>query len=279
MTDRGSPSSPLRTLRLVFRLLAFALWTGLIYVYCVVGVALATPFGAWRRWRNHAIHVWSWLLVHSISVRIETSGVVPRGGCLIVSNHLSYLDVIVLGAICPTSFVAKAEVRNWPVMGWITRTIGIVFVSREDRRSLPAVAARMATELEHGSSVVFFPEGTTTDGSQILPFKPSLLAPAAEGRLPVAHVTIHYRTPDDERPAREAVCWWGDMSFFTHFIGLMKLSRVRAIVRFGDEQIVDGDRKVLARELHQRVVARFDPDVPPVDAAETPDKDHLEGVC
>jgi 1-acyl-sn-glycerol-3-phosphate acyltransferase len=252
----------LRKLRLVVRALAIALATAVVFVVYVVGRALATPFGRGLRWRDRSVWLWCRALTAILGVRIERLGRIPPDGCLIVSNHLSYVDVFVLGAQRPTSFVAKAEVARWPVIGLLCRAAGIVFVQREDKRRLPEAAERLRSELARGSTVVLFPEGTSTGGDVVLPFRASLLAPAAEAGLPVAHATLAYRTAEGDPPARDAVCWWRDMTFGSHVLGLLQLRRIDARVAFGDEELVDDDRKRLASRLHEAVLARFVPDVP-----------------
>jgi 1-acyl-sn-glycerol-3-phosphate acyltransferase len=249
--------APKRPLLRTVRLVAVVVATVGMYLYWILGYLVTAPFGRWRRWRDHCISTWCRALCSILGVRIECSGQIPRGGCLIVANHLGYLDVLVLGAVCPTSFVAKAEVGRWPGIGLLCRSVGVVFVPREERRQLPEVARMLGRELEHGGCVVVFPEGTSTPGDEVLAFRPSLLEPAVVGSLPIAHASLGYRTTGDDPPARESVCWWGDMEFVPHVNGLMQLRGVGARVRFGDEPIVGTDRKALAQELHDRVAAGF----------------------
>src|SRR5262249_22692599 len=109
----------------------------------------------------------------------ETSvtGIIPQSG-LLVCNHLSYFDVLILAAITPSEFVAKSEVRKWPVFGWFARLAGTIFVERDKRSHTAQSAAEIASALADGSLVVLFPEGTSSGGETVLPFKSSLLEPA-----------------------------------------------------------------------------------------------------
>lgn len=247
------------TLRQIFRALAVVVITVGSFVTWCLGQPFALAVGRRRAWRDRIIHWWGRALCAAIGIRVHTEGERPTGGCLLVSNHLSYVDILVLAATGPCVFLSKAEVGDWPGIGWMARTVGVLFVQREHRRSLPAVAALLTEELEAGRTVVLFPEGTSSQGVEVLPFRASLLAPAAEGGAPVAYAALSYRVPDGHAAASQSVCWWGDMTFADHLISLLKLPYVDAQVRFGRECLIDRDRKVLAQRLWQAVQAQFEP--------------------
>jgi 1-acyl-sn-glycerol-3-phosphate acyltransferase len=198
------------------------------------------------------IHELSRRLLRTLRVRLEVAGPVPRTG-LVVCNHLGYLDIVVLAATAPTVFVAKSEVRSWPVFGWFAARGGTIFVERSRPASLVPVAESMEAALRAGARVVLFPEGTSSGGETVLPFKSSLLA--AAGPRPVGTAAIAYALgPDDGRPA-EAVCYWGEMSLPAHLWQLLGRRRIFARVAFGLPAENGGppDRKALARDLHARV--------------------------
>ena len=117
----------------------------------------------------------------------------------------------------------------------------------------------MDQAFERGDSVVVFPEATSTDGSTIWPFKSSLLAAAAASGNPVEWMTVGYRTPHEGDSARLQVCWWGDMGFFRHFLGLCALGRIEARVVFGTRPESNGDRKALAETLRARMLTHHQP--------------------
>ncbi len=127
----------------------------------------------------------------------EVSGAIPAHG-LLVSNHLSYLDILVLAAITPAMFVAKREVRSWPVLGWFTQLAGTLFIDRERRMHVGPVNAEIQTALEHGALVVLFPEGTSSDGRTVLPFRSSLLEPATLPAHPLHVSCIEYVITDGD---------------------------------------------------------------------------------
>jgi 1-acyl-sn-glycerol-3-phosphate acyltransferase len=186
-----------------------------------------------------------------LNVKIKTNGPVPIRG-LIVSNHLSYLDILVLSAITPAVFVSKAEVKHWPVFGWFARLSGTLFVNRTRRSDVARLNEQIAHVLEAGVPVVLFPEGTSSDGRKVLPFKSSLLEPALQQDHPLCAALIRYSVNDGL--ASEDVCYWGDMTFLPHFLNLLSKRRVRVSVSFTPIEETPACRKDLARHLHAEIV-------------------------
>jgi len=241
-----------------FRVLALVLVTTAMWgIYAAGRLFVRNPVSR-VRWRNRMIRRWGRLCLPVMGVSVRVEGPLPTG-CLLVSNHLGYLDIPVLASQVPTIFVSKAEVASWPLMGPVARSAGTVFVRREQKRNLVETSQRIAEELELGSSVVLFPEGTSSGGEQVLPFRASLLDPAARGGLPVAYAALRYLSPQGFPPASEAICWWRDMPFGSHVLGLLRLPRIRAEIRFGAEPLVGRDRKELAQRLWEATTAQFKP--------------------
>jgi 1-acyl-sn-glycerol-3-phosphate acyltransferase len=202
---------------------------------------------------------WARLVLRLLNVRVETSGGPPRPPFLLVANHLSYLDVLVLASRLPCIFVSKAEVRGWPLLGPICTVLGTLYIDRGQRRDIPRVMAGIEAALDRGLGVVFFPEGTSSKGETVAPFKPSLLElPVRLGR-PVHHATLGYRTPPGEPPAQEAVCFAGDVPFARHAWGILELRGIVASLHLDPEPIAEADRKLLAERLRGAILARFAP--------------------
>jgi len=189
-------------------------------------------------------------LLRVLSLQVDASGPRPHAG-LLVSNHLSYTDILVLASLMPTVFVAKNEVRHWPVFGWYGRLAGTLFVRRTRRSDVARLAAQMNDVLEGGHLLILFPEGTSSNGRQVLPFKSSLLEPVDRGKHPVFAGCLEYELPDGA--VESDVCYWGDMTFFPHLLKLMTRRRIHALVRFAEIRQPAGGRKELARQLHQEV--------------------------
>ena len=186
-------------------------------------------------------------------LRIETqfTGNIPSRG-LLVCNHLSYLDILVLAALARCVFVAKQEVKHWPVFGWFARFAGTVFVNREQRAQTGQAVGKIETTLRSGALVVLFPEGTSSDGKTILPFKSSLLEPVAKQAHPLSAGLIRYALSDGD--VNEEVCYWKDMTLVPHLINLCSKRAVQASVHFKQLHEGNADRKQLARQLHAEVL-------------------------
>ena len=172
-----------------------------------------------------------------------------------VSNHVSWLDIFALNAGGCLTFVAKAEVAGWPGIGWLARATGTLFVTRDRRRAAQDVAA-LQDRIALGQTLVFFPEGTSTDGRQVLAFKPTLLAPFVGRDLAIQPVTLRYEAPSGADPA--CYGWWGDMEFGTHLLATLALPRQgRVVVQYHEPVALSrqDDRKALARRLEETVRA------------------------
>ena len=216
-----------------------------------------------ERWqariRRPVFRVWGLGMLFTLGVRLRSEGTPPPPGSLIVSNHLSYLDISTLACLLPAVFVSKAEVQRWPFWGTMASMGGTIFIDRGKKRDTVRVLSEMGAALNAGDSVIVFPEATSTDGASIIPFKSSLLATAGAEGIPVHWLTINYEAPDAGASARDQVCWWGDMEFLPHFLGLCALRRVNATVHYGDAPLVVRDRKQLAADLRQRMLTTFTP--------------------
>ncbi|MBK8178033.1 MAG: 1-acyl-sn-glycerol-3-phosphate acyltransferase [Planctomycetes bacterium] len=225
----------------------FALWrVGVLFV----GARSDRGRRLRRRWMGR----WARAVVRVIGARVEVQGPVPPAPCVLVSNHLGYVDIPVLASCTELVFVSKIEVRQWPLIGPAAAAIGTIFLDRSSRRAIPGVNAQISESLAASDRVLFFPEGTSTSGEQVLPFKSSLLEPAAQSGYPVFCAAVHYSTPSGEVPASQSVCWWGDMEFTPHIFGLLRLSGFRARVVFHAEPHVGQGRKQLAERTEQAVV-------------------------
>ncbi|HVS64445.1 MAG TPA: lysophospholipid acyltransferase family protein [Thermoanaerobaculia bacterium] len=248
------------TFRASARLAGLLALTLVCWLAVLLGLLLTMPSHRARRWVQRTVfRAWSRAFCRLLGARISTRGEPPRPPCLVVSNHLSYVDVMVLASVLPARFVAKAEVRRWPIIGVVSRSVDTLFVDRAARRDALRVGREMAEGLRRGDAILLFPEGTSTAGHTVTPFKPPLLAPAALERLPVHYAACRYVTPPGQPPAHLRVCWWGDMPFLTHFWRMMAMPGFRAEVTFGPAPLTDHDRKELARRLHAGVSELFEP--------------------
>ncbi len=243
-----------RKLRVVAKTILFlALTLGGTFVWLTGAACLAVARTAQQRWRGIAFRYWAKALVRLFGLQLQVSGPPPAAPFMLVANHLSYVDVIVLAAQFDCVFVAKSEIAAWPLIGWLSRCMNTIFIDRNRKRDLLRVNALLTKALAAGQNVVLFPEGTTTTGAAVLPFKPGLLEPAVRAGRRVAYASLSYRTAPDEAPASAAVCWWGDMEFVPHLLKLFALPGFAGALVFGNEALHANDRKTLAKHLHAAV--------------------------
>jgi 1-acyl-sn-glycerol-3-phosphate acyltransferase len=179
----------------------------------------------------------------------------------VVSNHLSYLDILLYGAVRPFVMVAKSEVRGWPLLGWLIARAGTVFVTRGGGpATYPGVNAAMAEAYRSGLPVLFFPEGTTTDGAGVLPFRRGLFHSVLNEGVSLRVAALRYSLVKDSGGATVAddVCWWGDALLAPHLFRLLGLRGVRAEIRFGDEVVERVDRFILSESARTMVVEMYE---------------------
>jgi 1-acyl-sn-glycerol-3-phosphate acyltransferase len=238
------------TFRAAFKLIWFGFEIGTSIVDYLFTTAFVSP-------KNRTIARAAWL--HRACIRhikiysctVSFSGPVPKTG-LLVSNHLSYLDILVIASITPAVFVSKSEVRQWPVIGWLTSLAGTIFIQRERRTQVGPINHQILATMDAGALIVVFPEGTSTNSEEVLPFRSPLLEPVTKGHHPISVGYLHYEL--DGGDARNEVCYWGDQSFFPHAVNLLGKKRVRATMRFGTFQRTTDDRKELALQLRKAVL-------------------------
>lgn len=248
----------MRNFRVVLRILLIALWT-LVLVGPLM-LALLLPNEQKRIvWRGRIVTLWAKGVTRVMGMRITVNGTPPERPFCLVANHLSYVDILLFLSQITTVFVSKAEVKNWPIMGWLATLAGTLYIDRGRKRDILRITEAMEGLLARGDGVIFFPEGTSHKGDKVYPFKPPLLDLPARLETPVAYASLSYKTPPSETPAHLAVCWWGDMPFGSHMLNLLKLPSFEAILTFGNETVTRPDRKVLARELHTRIEQLFTP--------------------
>lgn len=197
------------------------------------------------------MHYWCATCLHRLGIQYGVSGVPPVAG-LVVSNHLSYLDIMVFGAVMRCVFVSKAEVKSWPVFGWLTTMAGTVYVDRKRRSDTRNANDGISRAMQQGLPVVVFPEGTSSGGAEVLPFYPSLFEPAVENNSMVTAAYLNYEV--DGGNVAEDVAYWGTMTFFPHLLRLLSLTEIRATIRFSDAPRVFEDRKVAAVETRLDVL-------------------------
>lgn len=202
----------------------------------------------------HWLQKWSRHTLSRIGIQCSHHGRVPSHG-LVVCNHLGYLDIPVLATTGPMVFVSKADVQRWPFLGSLARCGGTLFLKREQRSHVAEIADAFAPIVESGTVVSIFPEGTSSGGDTILPFRSSLLQPAASRQWPVTPAWISYQLEPGEGTVADDVAYWREMTFAPHFANLLSKRVIRARVRYGEPIQGVGDRKILTALLYEAVCA------------------------
>jgi 1-acyl-sn-glycerol-3-phosphate acyltransferase len=196
------------------------------------------------------LHRWSRAALEALRIVVTAEGEIPPSG-LIVSNHLSYVDVLVFSSVTPCVFVSKHEVADWPLVGWLTRMAGTIYLNRESRKDARRVNNLLEHRLAAGQVVIIFPEGTSSDGTSVLPFHPSLFQSAIDSAAAVTPAGIAYSASEAD-PSTD-VCYWGAMTFATHLWKMFGIDRIEARVCFGQPGTY-AERKSAAR--HTREIVR-----------------------
>lgn len=203
------------------------------------------------------------LAVIGLRLRVRGRRMTEPGA--VVANHSSWLDILALNAKKRVYFVSKAEVARWPAIGWMARSTGTVFITRDPREAKVQTGV-LAARLGAGHKLLFFPEGTSSDGLRILPFKSTLFAAfLADPLRDLAHiqpVTLVYHAPPGEGPGFYG--WWGDMDFGAHLLKMIAAPRHGTVEAIYHDPIAVAslpDRKALARACEAAVRAGF-PDRP-----------------
>lgn len=244
----------------VIKILVFITFTIANYVFFAVGLLITKISGRnYEPWRSRCLKFWGKNSLRCLGVKIKIEGTPPEPPFFLVSNHLSYIDIPVYYYALKTTFVAKSEIKYWPVVGPMARTLGIIFIDRKRKRDVHRVNTIIADKINEHQGVVLFPEGRTSPGDKIMSFRPSLLQHPVEADFDVHYAVIRYETGEKDKPARDTVSWWQDISLMEHFVGLASNRSITATVTFGQKSLKNDDRKALAGDLQEEAEKMFIP--------------------
>ena len=231
---------------------------GLLAVVAL-GAVLCVYFTLWRwlRRRRHprlpgVARWWEGRVCRALGVSVRLAAGRPATPALLVANHVSWLDIVALGSLTPMAFVSKAEVRGWPVIGWLAAVGGTLFIPRGAHQA-GAIAQAIRERLARGESIVIFPEGTTTDGSRLRPFFPRLFAAAVEADATVQPAAVAYPWQGGVHPAAPFI---GDETFASHLWRVLAEPGIEVEVRFCDPlAAAAADRRGLAQRARAAIAA------------------------
>lgn len=206
--------------------------------------------------RERQIQKWARTMLKRLGVELKVVGApAPAGPLLLVANHISWVDILALHSVCPCRFVAKADVERWPLVGTLVTGGGTLYVKRESRRDAMRVVHRMAQALNNGDILAVFPEGTTGDGSSVLPFHSGLIQAAISADAPVQPVAMQIIDRRSGCPSR-AASYMGDESLVGSVWRTLRARELCAVVTFGAPQRAAGrDRRAWAKDLQNEIAA------------------------
>jgi len=238
-------------LSMIFRLVRVTL-------HVLLGMAICATVFPWlgQEKRNGHIRRWSTRLLKMCNVTVEqrvgSAPVLERA--MVVSNHVSWLDIFVIHSLHPSHFVAKAEIRSWPLAGWLAEKAGTVFIARGNRRDLRHIFQGLVHSLERGERVAFFPEGTTAAQGSLLPFHANLFEAAIDAKVPVQPFAVSYEDPEGHLHA--AVDFIGETTFAESIIAILSGPPVKArLAILPAIDTIGAHRRELAETTHQAVAA------------------------
>lgn len=234
------------------RLALFLVWSGFVISIWILRRLLVAKANRARIAAGYSM-LWSKVTLRLLGLKVTLEGTKPTNPFFLVTNHLGYLDIPLIASQLPCTFVAKSEVASWPLFGTLATLSGTLFIDRESMRDNKRVNDRIQKHFSSSGSLALFPEGTSTDGRKVAPFRSSLLCYPADRGMPVHCASIRYIAPQGCIKASESMCWWGDMTMLPHFIQLFSMAGMSAVIQFSSEPVRSFDRKELAQSLHQAV--------------------------
>ena len=232
-------------------------------VVALVVIALGYPFLS-QATRDRLLRWWSRrvLAICGVTVRLVVSPSNASGeaairhgktGAMLVMNHVSWIDIYVVHTLRAAHFVAKAEIAGWPVIGYLTARTGTVFIERGKRRAVRDANQRVASILAEGGFVAVFPEGTTTDGTTLLPFHANLMQPVIEAAIPLVPAALRYVTRDGE--ASRATAYIGNTNLFESILTIMRNAPIVAELHLLPALAVNGLTRHEAAQVARAAIA------------------------
>ena len=207
--------------------------------------------------RRALMQRWCAKLLAILNIQVQVEGDPPSRGehaAMIAANHVSFVDIMLISSVCPTRFVAKSEIRAWPLAGWIADRAGTLFIRRDQMRDMARIDARVREVMGEGDCVGLFPEGITTEGDELRKFHSSLFEPAVANNAHVHPVAIRYEHPDGTL-CRE-MSFIGDRTFGESIGLILHQRRVRARIMFAPTvETAGASRRDVAKAVETRVAS------------------------
>ena len=250
-------SKKLNTSQVLSNFEIFILWCA-VWLHVVNGVLILLIFFPFCQQKSKQSHIQKWscnlLKIFGIKLNVLNEHILPNRSYLLSSNHISWIDIHAINAIKPMRFVAKHEVRGWPIFGWMAQQLGTVFINRSSTRHAACVVNDMADVLIT-ESICIFPEGTSTDGTRLNPFRSNLFEAAVLTKTPIYSLVIQYI--DQKTGLRSEVpAYIGDMGLIESMSAILKHRHLQANLSFllcSDMTFAVKDRKWLAKRSQEQI--------------------------
>jgi 1-acyl-sn-glycerol-3-phosphate acyltransferase len=246
-------------MKLTLRLLVKCTWVVLLFVAGILLAGIVFPaisYGFAKKAKHYrdAIKMrWLHWFSRILGCRINLEGVIPEQGTMLVCNHISWIDIIVVGRFLPAYFVAKSDILSWPVIGFLAQQAGTIFIRRGDKKHIHATSEKMLWLLKQNSNIIVFPEGTTTCGDEVLHFHASLFQPAVITKAWVQPVAISY-----QYVAKSQAPFVGDDEFIPHLFKMLSLDGIDVTIKFLKPISASGKSRVaISDEARQAICAEI----------------------
>jgi 1-acyl-sn-glycerol-3-phosphate acyltransferase len=188
----------------------------------------------------------------SLGIELVAHGTAQAGPLMLVANHVSWLDILAINTVHPAYFIAKAEVRRWPVLGWLVAGGGTLFLQRDRKRDAMRMVNQVATALCADHVVAVFPEGTTSDGHGLLPFYANMLQAAVQAQVPVQAIGLRYA--DANAPVSAAAAYVGDTTLLQSLWAVLRAKKLRvSVTLLNPQSSTDQDRHSLCEKLRGQI--------------------------
>ena len=253
------------TFRIVLRIIYFiGIATTYLFTASIVHIANKDPQK--RKWKfSHNAAKYTSLICKLFNIKVEVKNPFnPNINGLIVGNHMGFVDILAMHSITKALFVTSYEMRETPLLGILTEMAGCLYVERRNKSNILGELGNIVNALKDGFNVTLYPEATSHNGEEILPFKRTLLTSAALAGKPIIPYCFNFKSINDgpfNLKYRDHVCWYGDMTFFPAFIKSISLKEIIVEVTFLEPYYskADEDRGAVADEIRRRILEHFRP--------------------
>jgi 1-acyl-sn-glycerol-3-phosphate acyltransferase len=246
--------------RVIWRSSLLILWTTALFALRMCAKLLTPLSTRADEWcRRKLLRIWAAGTAAIIRMHVTVEGRPPKPPYFLVTNHLTYLDIVLLSHSAGCVFVSRADVQGLKIIGFMAKALNTIFITRENIRDTYRVNEQISETMDKGYGVHMFAESRISQDAKVHPFKPPLLEPAVRKGVPVYYAALSYSTPEGCPRARDVVVWKEPQTLGQNMLQVLRLPRLSATIRFGDAPISGTDRKELAARLYEAVRDRFTP--------------------